>query len=414
LKVRDHIDAVVGELMSEQSANQSIGGPHDPDGLVTDDRSPNDAGDALKTAEWVRAVLNTTVDAIITINHHGVIVATNPATHRLFGYSEAELIGQNVRMLMPPPYRDEHDEYPRNYLRTGKARIIGIGREVVARRKDGSVFPIDLSVSAFDGRPGGPMFTGIIRDISQRQDLERQMAEVRTDEQRRISRELHDGLGGQMTGIGLLARSLELALQRERSASAGDAAELVKHIREAHRVLRDISHGLMPVDVAPEGLQAALRELVDRTQMQTSVPCHLKVSGELDIHDQVVALHVYRIAQEAISNAVRHGRPTRVDVSLGRADNVVTLRVEDNGGGFQGLSDGEAGMGLRTMMHRARIIGAMLDVRSAPDEGVVVTCTFSHEAGHGRSAPEHDQSDSHHDRRGPSDRSAGPETTHRP
>lgn len=114
-----------------------------------------------------RAILEAAVDAIICIDDHGIIESINPATERIFGYSESELLGQNVSMLMPNPYAAEHDQYIANYVETGVKKIIGIGREVVARRKDGSLVPVDLAVGEIK-QPGRRAFTGIIRDISDR------------------------------------------------------------------------------------------------------------------------------------------------------------------------------------------------------------------------------------------------------
>lgn len=119
----------------------------------------------------LRAILDNAVDGIITINDHGVIESLNPAAVKLFGYSQDELIGKNVKILMPEPYFSEHDQYLRNYRTTGQRKIIGIGREVVGRRKDGSVFPLDLSVSEFEiGQRR--LFTGIVRDVSERKRVE--------------------------------------------------------------------------------------------------------------------------------------------------------------------------------------------------------------------------------------------------
>lgn len=119
----------------------------------------------------LRAILENVVDGIITIDKRGIIQSFNPAAERIFGYTASEVVGQNVRMLMPEPYHSHHDEYLGNYLRTGKARVIGIGREVVGRRKDGSTFPLDLAVS--EARVGEErLFTGIIRDITRRKRAE--------------------------------------------------------------------------------------------------------------------------------------------------------------------------------------------------------------------------------------------------
>jgi PAS domain S-box-containing protein len=119
----------------------------------------------------IHAILDTTVDAIITIDEHGTIVSFNLAAERIFGYATAEVLGQNVSILMPSPYREEHDGYLARYLRTGEKRIIGIGREAVGRRKDGTTFPIDLAVS--EVRLGNRrLFTGIVRDITERKQAE--------------------------------------------------------------------------------------------------------------------------------------------------------------------------------------------------------------------------------------------------
>ena len=123
-----------------------------------------------------RAVVDTAVDAIVVIDRNGVIRSVNQATERLFGYAPSEMVGRNVNMLMPQPYAAEHDGYLDNYLRTGTKTIIGIGREVTGRRKDGSIFAMDLSVG--EARDGGePIFVGIIRDISERKAAEAALRE---------------------------------------------------------------------------------------------------------------------------------------------------------------------------------------------------------------------------------------------
>jgi PAS domain S-box-containing protein len=133
--------------------------------------------DALRASEArLRAILDTAVDAFITINETGIVESFNPAAERLFGFTAAEVIGRNVSLLMPPPYEQEHDEYIRRYINTGEARIIGIGREVVARHKDGTTFPIDLAVgeAVIDGKR---FFTGVVRDISERKGAEAALRE---------------------------------------------------------------------------------------------------------------------------------------------------------------------------------------------------------------------------------------------
>src|SRR6185369_17076377 len=133
------------------------------------------ATDLGDTAERLRAILETAVEGIITIDDRGIIESINPSAQKIFGYSPDEAIGKNVKILMPEPYRHEHDGYLKNYRHTGHARIIGIGREVIGRRKDGSVFPMDLSVSEVS-LAGRRMFTGFVRDITERKAAEKVLA----------------------------------------------------------------------------------------------------------------------------------------------------------------------------------------------------------------------------------------------
>jgi PAS domain S-box-containing protein len=141
-------------------------------------RDITDLRDAIRQLEEseirTRTILETAVDAIITIDDHGLIESLNPAAERLFGYAAQDVVGKNVKMLMPPPYRDEHDGYLTNYLTTGNKKIIGSGREVVGLRKDGSTFPMDLAVSEVN-LGFRRLFTGIVRDVSERKKAEEQL-----------------------------------------------------------------------------------------------------------------------------------------------------------------------------------------------------------------------------------------------
>ena len=125
--------------------------------------------------EYLQAIWNSAFDAIITIDNQGLIETANRAAEKMFGYTSAELIGQNVKLLMPSPFKEEHDGYLQRYLETGRARILNVPREFVAKRKDGSVFPIDLSVTQVDH---SEYFTGVIRDCSERKELQKHLLEI--------------------------------------------------------------------------------------------------------------------------------------------------------------------------------------------------------------------------------------------
>jgi PAS domain S-box-containing protein len=146
-------------------------------------------------AAKLRGILESAVTAIITIDEQGLIENINPATQRLFGYSATELVGQNVKVLMPEPYRAEHDGYIANYVGTGVRKIIGIGREVSGRRKDGTTFPLHLSVSEFEAE-GRRYFTGMIHDISDRRHVE----EALRESERRLAQSQKMEAVGQLTG----------------------------------------------------------------------------------------------------------------------------------------------------------------------------------------------------------------------
>ena len=140
------------------------------------DLPPSSHDTLLQHEAGLRAILESAVDAIVTMDERGIVLSFNPAAEKLFGYAAAEVVGRNVSMLMPAPYRDEHDRYVASYVTTGTPRIIGSGREVEARRKSGETFPIHLSVGA--ARVGDRrLFTGIIHDLTARKRLEAQLAQ---------------------------------------------------------------------------------------------------------------------------------------------------------------------------------------------------------------------------------------------
>jgi two-component system CheB/CheR fusion protein len=315
----------------------------------------------------LRSVVETAADGIITINERGLIETVNPAAARMFGYNPAELIGRNVSMLMPKPFSVEHDRYLENYLRTGRAKIIGIGRDLTALRKDGSAFPMRLAVSEMT-LSGRRAFTGIVSDLSERRRLERQVLESAASEQRRIGQDLHDGLCQQLAALGM---SLEL-LKRKSANGAADPAQFEKLqqlLSNSIGQLRQVAHGLQPVQFRVGGLPAALRDLANSTSERFHINCRARCSNGADVDDQTAADHLYRIAQEATGNAIKHGRAKRVRISLvamGESLQGVgglSLAVLDDGIGIPDTLPTITGMGLRIMKYRADAIGADFRLR---------------------------------------------------
>lgn len=341
------------------------------------------AEDRLRESELrARAVLETTVDGVITINTRGNIQSFNTAAERIFGYTAAEVIGSNVKVLMPEPYRTEHDDYLRSYQETGHRRIIGIGREVTGRRKDGSTFPLDLAVSEVD-LGGRILYTGILRDITERRRLEMEVLRISDAERRRIGQDLHDGLGQQLTGIGLIARSLARHLGRENHPAAATAEDVTALLQEADELARSLARGLVPVELGANGLSSALTRLAVNAERMFGFSCVFESGVESYnlLRDPEAATHLFRIAQEAVSNAARHGQPSHVHISLVASDERLRLRVSDDGTGLKSTAidaahEGPGGMGLHIMHYRARIIGGSLEVRPGSGGGTVVTFTL--------------------------------------
>ena len=319
------------------------------------------------------AILDTAVDGIITIDARGRITLFNQAAQQIFGYSEDEVLGENVRILMPEPYRGEHDQYLRDYASTGRKKIIGSGREMTGQRKDGKTFPLYLAVSEFHAA-GGRSYTGIVRDISNQRRLEQEVLRISDHERRRIGQDLHDGLGQMLTGIGLMSRSLKKMLENENSKGAEQAAEITRLIRKADEYAKNLSRGLLPVDFEVRGLVTSLERLAANAERLFGITCHFAEDNPPAFHDTTVNEHLFRIAQEAISNAVKHGMAGEVTLELFATPEFACLRVVDDGKGFPADWYERKGSGMDIMQFRAQLIGANLDIRNREEGGAELSC----------------------------------------
>ncbi len=336
-----------------------------------------------ESEDRLQIIVNTAVDAIITMDERGIIGSVNPATEKMFGYPAAAMVGQNVSMLMPSPHREEHDGYLARYLQTGEKRIIGIGREVQGRRKDGSAFPVDLSVSEYHDRTQR-QFSGVLRDLSARKALEREVLEVATLEQWRIGQELHDSTGQELAALGLLAEGLVEALTKASAAEAVLASKVADGLNRVLGQVRALSRGLIPVEVDAAGLMAALAELASRTSELHGVTCTFECREPVLVEDNQTATHLYRIAKEAVTNALKHSRAKNITISLEKVERFVKLHIQDDGVGLPREPLENKGMGLKIMRYRAGLINAGLSVGPAEPVGTLVSCTLNKGAEHGQ------------------------------
>jgi len=329
--------------------------------------------------ERLHAFLRTAVVGVITISERGIIESVNPDAEAIFGYHAVELIGQKLGRLMLPPYHEEHEACFANDAREGPARIIGIGREVVGKRKDDSVFPMELSVSEVI-LPEKRLFTGIVRDITERRHLELEVLEISDREQRCIGQGLHEGLGQQLAGIELMIRALERRLAgaraKETRNAAGSLGDIACHVREAIHQTRLLARGLNPAVLGCEDLPGALSQLAANVEQTFRVACRFECEPPVVVFNHAVATHLYRIAQQALANAIQHGKAEKVSIHLRSTGDRTFLIVKDNGVSLPATLPADQVRGLRIMQYRGGIIGGSLALQRDLDGGTSLVCAL--------------------------------------
>lgn len=348
-------------------------------GVVSDITARKQAEQALQEKEErLSAILDAAPDAIIVSDPHGIIDSVNRAAETMFGYSVAELIGQNITILMSSPLP-----------------MIGTGHEIFGLRKNGSTFPVDLAVGAI--HPSG-LSTRILRDISEHKMLQKQVLEVSVGEQRRIGQELHDNTQQELAALTLMAGTQLDILAEVSAETLGDrtvrpldesqyaslcaaARRLCEGLTATGQGVRQLAHGIMPAQINAQGLPSALDELAATTNGLSGVRCRFISSESITLADNTAATHLYRIAQEAVTNALRHSRADEIQISLAQQDTQLRLEIRDNGVGmdtsataFNSHSHASHGMGLRIMEYRAGMIGGILQLECGPFGGTTVKC----------------------------------------
>jgi two-component system, LuxR family, sensor kinase FixL len=189
-----------------------------------------------------------------------------------------------------------------------------------------------------------------------------------------VGRDLHDSLGGKLAGAALLSQALAQSLATKSPADAAVAEEVVQCVNQAMAQTRSIAQGLCPVEVGRFGLTSGLQELAADTRRMFGVRCQFRATEGLAIGDDLVAAHLFRIAQEAVNNALRHGQARHIRIELSRRGGGLCLEIRDDGCGLPEPLPAGSGMGLRTMRYRAGVIGARLAVKRRRPHGTVVVC----------------------------------------
>lgn len=331
------------------------------------------AEDALKeTMTRNRALLNAIPDLIFRVRKDGTILDFKKGKTLGRDLSSRKIIGMKLTQL-PKQYPSIPRELVRQGIRNG-LQVMRSGKTQIFEHRvisGSSVYFYEVLLTVV----GDEEVLGIMRDITERRRLENQVLEISEREQQRIGQDLHDSLSQQLAGIAYLGKVLEQKLRAKSMAEAGDIGEIISLIDDAITQTKGLARGLYPIRLADLGLMNALDELARTIEKLFTVSCRFEYDRPVLVHDTITAIHLYRIVQEAVNNAIKHGRAKNIVISMTTDSGTTNLSVRDNGAGFlRGHKDGK-GMGISTMKHRANMIGAVINIQSDRN-GTMVNCSF--------------------------------------
>lgn len=292
-------------------------------------------------------------------------------TYRIFGVSKKEF-APSLRSIIRRIHPDDRRRI-RNHFASSTSGEVWTGEFRIVR-PNGEERVVELEFS-HRSDSGQDRVIGVLHDITEQRLLEKEILKAGERERKRVGRDLHDGLGQLLTGIGFLSKTLAQTLEAGGSDAATEAAEITDLVENAIDHTRSLSKLLLPVELEENGLEAALQRLRSHVEGVYGISCRLKTAEYRPIQDSEIALHIYRVAQEAVNNAVRHGKPTMIDVSLTTRGGRTVLSVADDGFGIpENVDQLNTGLGLRTMQYRAQTIGAALVVARRKPRGTRVVC----------------------------------------
>ena len=290
----------------------------------------------------------------------------NEQFSRSLGYTAEELSGMPIAETSTPLGWHITEEH----IQTGGVTAY----ETVLKRKDGTTFPAEVRGAPITHQ-GRPARIGAFRDISERVALERQIASIRERERKVIGRDLHDGVGQTLTGASLVLATLREQLEREGSPHAESVRDLTTMVQKSISETRHMAQMLAP-NIGAEGLPAALEVLATEISGYSGVAVRVCCPHHLAFGDDETTLHVYRLVQEALNNAIRHSKATNIEVVCRRQGGMIHVEVLDDGIGIPLEKDRGRGVGLANMDQRAQMIGGACHVAIRSEGGTRVHCAY--------------------------------------
>jgi PAS domain S-box-containing protein len=331
-------------------------------------------------------ILETMREGVVLVALNGRVEFTNPAFDRLFGRTSDELAGTSIlelfhfRQVQSPTAAWEGLLGQHN--RGGK-------RDMLFRRRDGSQFAGEV-LSAEIELNGEKRILVVVQDVSERKQLESEIIEIANTERRRLGADLHDGLGQELTGISLMLRSLAKSAGLAAFDTAPELNEIIMLVNHAIQSARKMALGISPVTLERGGLLPALQTLVSWSRHSYNIDVRLRLSIRCPLLiGESAAAHLYLIAQEAINNAVRHGRARSITVTLRTSRTLASLSITDDGAGIAAIPARGAGMGLKLMEYRSAVIGGVMRIKPLPGGGTRVRSVCPRDSGGDRAVPEH-------------------------
>ena len=324
--------------------------------------------------DFANAIVETVREPLVVLNRQLRIQVANRAFQQVFRVTKQETEGKYLYDLgdkqwnIPALRRLLEEILPRN------SQLMDFEVDHVFPKIGRRIMILNARRLRRDGEDTHLMLLAM-EDVTERKKLERAVLDISESEQQRIGRDLHDGLGQHLTGIGFMSESLEDRLAaKDLPEAAVLAAKVTERIKGAVMQTRDLAKGLFPVELRTHGIIPALQKLAINTEKLFRIVCYFKGEPSLRIRNDSVARHLYRIAQEAVFNAVKHSQGKHIDIRLTEEHGRITLTVKDDGVGINRRKVDDNDMGLHVMRYRANVIGARLDIRRGSHRGTIVTC----------------------------------------